>query len=63
MGIRKKKTLVEQAVEYVEQAVEQARPHVEQAVGAPATVPCRCCRMRATRRAPRSPTLVTRPGR
>ena len=34
MGIRRKKTLVEQAVDYVEQAVEQARPHVEQAVEA-----------------------------
>ena len=32
MGIRKKKSLVEQAVDYVEQAVEQVRPHVEQAV-------------------------------
>ena len=32
MGIRKKKTLVEQAVDYVEQTVEQVRPHVEQAV-------------------------------
>ena len=29
MGIRKKKTLIEQAVDYVE---GQVRPHVEQAV-------------------------------
>ncbi|MGH3347347.1 MAG: hypothetical protein ACRDO4_10215 [Nocardioides sp.] len=33
MGIRRNKTLVEQAVDYVEHKVEQAKPHVEQAVG------------------------------
>jgi hypothetical protein len=32
MGIRRKKTFMEQAVDYVEHAVEQVRPHVEQAV-------------------------------
>lgn len=32
MGIRRKKTLMEQAADYVEQAVEQVRPHVEHAV-------------------------------
>ena len=32
MGIRRKKTFMEQAVDYVENAVEQVRPHVEQAV-------------------------------
>ncbi len=32
MGIRRKKTFMEQAADYVEQAVEQVRPHVEQAV-------------------------------
>lgn len=32
MGIRRKKTFMEQAVDYVEHAVEQVRPHVEHAV-------------------------------
>lgn len=32
MGIRRKKTFMEQAADYVEQAVEQVRPHVEHAV-------------------------------
>ena len=32
MGIRRKKTFMEQAADYVEQAVDQVRPHVEHAV-------------------------------